>query len=119
MTFDERYKRAAGFRRVSPELRPLVASLDTAIAACDAGAVRASLVELLEFLASGRGRTDANCCVVDAFFGTVEASSLPDDLRAVVSDLSGALHDTIYAPQIASNFECLPEQLLERARKLG
>lgn len=118
MSFDERYKRASGFRRVSPELRPLVAFLDAAIAAQDAGAVRTSLVELLEFLASDRGRTDANCCVVDAFFGSVDASALPNDLRAVVSDLSGALHDTIYAPQIAANFECLPEQLLERARKL-
>src|SRR3954452_19096366 len=99
MTFDELYKRAAGFRRVSSELRPLVAFLDAAIAGNDAAAVRVSLITLLEFLSSERGRTDANCCVVDAFFGTVDASMLPEDLRAVVSDLSGTLHETIFAPQ--------------------
>ena len=117
-TFDDRYKQATGFRRVAPELRPLVAALDTAIIARDVAAVRSSLVALLELLASPRGRTDANCCVVDAFFAGVDASALPDDVRAVVSDLSGALHDAIYAPHIAANFECLPEQLLERARRL-
>jgi len=117
--FDDRWQHATGFRRVSPELRPLVAALDRDLAARDAAAVRTSLIALLEHLASGRGRTDANCCVVDAFFAGVDASHLPDDLRAVVSDLSGTLHDTIYAPRIAENFGCLPEQLLERARNLG
>jgi hypothetical protein len=29
-----------------------------------------------------------------------------------------ALHDTIGAPEIAENFGCLPEQLLERLRQL-
>ena len=117
-TFDERYKRAAGFRHVLPELRPLVAAVDDALAAAELPALRRALIALLELLASERGRTDANCCVVDAFFAGIGASALPADFRALVSDLSGALHDAIYAPQIAANFECLPEQLLERARRL-
>jgi hypothetical protein len=29
-----------------------------------------------------------------------------------------ALHDTVQAPEIAENFGCLPEQLLERVRHL-
>jgi len=117
--FDDRWHRAMGFRHVTPELRPLVAALDRDLAGQDPAAVRTSLLALLEHLASGRGRTDANCCVVDTFFAGVDAAHLPDDLRAVVTDLSGTLHDTIYAPRIAENFGCLPEQLLERARKLA
>lgn len=116
--FDERYKQAAGFRRASPELRPLVAAVDEALAAGDLPALRLALIAMLELLASERGRTDANCCVIDAFFAGVDASLLRDDFRALVSDLSGALNDAIYAPQIAANFDCLPEQLLERARRL-
>lgn len=120
--FDDRYKHATGFRKVAPDLRPLVAALHSSVEAAARGgprdAVVSALVALIEFLASERGRTDANCCVVDSFFADVDASALPDDVRAVVSDLSGALHDAIYAPTIAANFECLPEQLLERARKL-
>jgi len=29
-----------------------------------------------------------------------------------------ALHDTVKTPKIAENFDCLPEQLLERVRRL-
>jgi len=32
-------------------------------------------------------------------------------------DLGGALHDTITDPEIARNFESLPEQLLERVKQ--
>ena len=37
-----------------------------------------------------------------------------------ISDEAGRsrLHDTVQAPEIARNFGCLPEQLLERVRSL-
>ncbi|HLJ73263.1 MAG TPA: hypothetical protein VKU62_01660 [Thermoanaerobaculia bacterium] len=78
------------------------------------------LERLLEFLASENGRTDANCCVVDSFFAAIEQSwsALPQPLRDIFSDMSGTLHDAIYAPSIASTFGSLPEQLLERVRGL-
>lgn len=35
-------------------------------------------------------------------------------LADVLRDMAGALHDTVTAPAIASNFESTPEQLLAR-----
>jgi hypothetical protein len=32
--------------------------------------------------------------------------------------MTATLHDTVYAPKIAENFETLPEQLLERVRRI-
>jgi hypothetical protein len=39
-------------------------------------------------------------------------------LRAILDDMSGTLHETIYAPGIARTFEATPEQLLARVRGL-
>ena len=44
--------------------------------------------------------------------------NLPDDFHDVFALMSEALHDTVKAPRIAENFDCLPEQLLERVRRL-
>lgn len=73
---------------------------------------------LLEFLASPRGLTDANCTAVDRFlcFGEFEWPDLPDPIQDVLGDMAGALHDTLSSPETAANFESTPEQLLARLR---
>jgi hypothetical protein len=118
--FDATWRRAARARRISRELEPLVAAAGAA-AACnppDLGALKWALERLLEFLASERGRTDANCSVVNAFFSAQNHGHLPDDYRHLLDDMGAVLHDAIHAPRIAATFEALPEQLLERARRL-
>jgi hypothetical protein len=47
-----------------------------------------------------------------------DADELPESFVEILSDMSGALHDTVSAPDIAANFESTPDQLLERARRL-
>jgi hypothetical protein len=84
----------------------------------DAAAVKASLTELLEYLSSPAGRTDANCCAVDGFFyldDDLPLESLPDSLQDVFAHMD-ALHDTITAPEIAENFSSTPEALLQLVR---
>jgi hypothetical protein len=83
-----------------------------------------TLTGLLEYL-SGAGRTNANCWAVDLFFCLSEGwerdwteQDLPDDFHDVLSLMGQALHDTVKSPNIAQNFDCLPEQLLERVRGL-
>lgn len=45
-------------------------------------------------------------------------SKVPDDFRLVIEDIGMCLHDTVSSPDIAANFESLPEQLLYRALTL-
>jgi hypothetical protein len=42
----------------------------------------------------------------------------PDDFHEMLALMGDALHDTVKSPEIANNFDCLPEQLLERVRRL-
>ena len=87
----------------------------------DLPTLRAAIITVLEFLVSPRGRTDSNCRAVDSFLmhdETWDGDRLPEQYVGVLSDMGGALHDTIIAPDIAANFESTPEQLLERARRL-
>ena len=120
--FDRRWRAAATFRRVSHLLAPLVRRVgeEAARQPADLAALKSALVELLELLAAPEGRTDANCTATDYFFSQSEPawSHLPEPYRALLESLGGTLHDTVHAPKIAANFECLPEQLLERARRL-
>jgi hypothetical protein len=74
---------------------------------------------------SGEGRSNANCWAADLFFAQSEEwerdwaeQNLPEGLHDVLAMMGEALHDTIQAPEIAKNFGCLPEQLLERLRQL-
>jgi hypothetical protein len=99
---------------VSPALQPL-ARLP---------ALKENLTALLEYL-SGQGRTNANCWAVDMFFCLSEGwerdwteQHLPDDFHDVLALMGQALHDTVRTPKIAENFDCLPEQLLDRVRRL-
>lgn len=124
--FDELYRSAAGWRQVAPALRPLLKDIYTLTGQRppDLDELRGALERMLEYLASESGRTDANCCAVDAFFSVREGwewdwRDLPPDFASLLDDLGGALHDAIYAPQIAATFDSLPEQLLDRARRLG
>lgn len=110
-TFDEMFRTAVRFRRVSRELEPLLRDVHANVSDV------AALERLLAFLA-GEGRTDANCDVVHHFLGAMENAwtSLDEPLRGIYDDMSGTLHETIYRPDIARTFESLPEQLLVRLR---
>jgi hypothetical protein len=118
--FDSTWRRASRSRRVSRDLQPLVAAAGRALdqQPPDLAALKWALERLLEFLASEGGRTDANCWAVDAYFAARDYGHLPEDYRRLLEDIGGTLHDAIYAPRIAATFESLPEQLLERVRRL-
>ena len=112
---------------VSSELRPLLQSVYAAVLAMptDLHALKRSLSRLLEYL-NGVGRTNANCWAADLFFCDSEGwerdwteQNLPDDFHDVLSLMGQALHDSVRTPTIAENFDCLPEQLLERVRRLN
>jgi hypothetical protein len=90
----------------------------------DLAGLKSSLEELLQFLKSD-GRTNANCWAVDLFFALSEGwerdwvdQNLPEEFHDVLSLMGQALHDTVRTPAIAENFDCLPEQLLERVKRL-
>jgi len=111
---------------VSPDLQPLLRKLYLNVLSDPTDLVRLkkSLEELLEFLAS-EGRTNANCWAVDSFFCLSEGwerdwtdQGLPEDFDDVFARMGQALHDAVRTPDIARNFECLPEQLLDQVRRL-
>jgi hypothetical protein len=115
-----------GVEPVSPELKPLLRCVysDVLASPINLDALKSSLSALLEYLCT-KGRTNANCWAVDLFFCTSEGwerdwteQNLPDDFHDVLSLIGQALHDTVQMPNIADNFDCLPEQLLERVRRL-
>ena len=54
----------------------------------------------------------------DGWEGDWTEQNLPDDFHDVLGRMGDALHDTVKSPEIAGNFDCLPEQLLERVRQL-
>ncbi len=127
--FDEAWMAAAKIREdesVSPELRMLLQSLYFQIVfhPADLTALKASLVNLLEFLRV-EGRTNANCWAVDLFVAQSERwerdwaeQGLPEGFHDILAMMGEALHDTVRDPAIAENFGCLPEQLLERVAGL-
>jgi hypothetical protein len=84
--------------------------------------LRSIVTDLLEFLASRQGRTDANVRFIDYelsneddVWDRIELIEAEDPILAdVVRDMAGALHDTVKARHIARNFDSTPEQLLAR-----
>ncbi|HKO56288.1 MAG TPA: hypothetical protein VJ276_10450 [Thermoanaerobaculia bacterium] len=120
--FEPLLQSAARKRKYSPSLRPLLRDVHQRLVdrPPDLPALKQALESLLTYLATPEGRTDANCCTTDYFFSQLQPDSLhlPDDFREVLDHLGGALHDTVYAPHIARNFDSLPEQLLERVRRI-
>ena len=112
---------------VSPKLRPLLQRVYSEVLAspADLPALKESLIDLLEYL-NTEGRTAANCWAVDMFFCLSEGwerdwteQNLPEDFHEVLALMGEALHDTVGASKIAENFDCLPEQLLDRVKRLG
>ena len=114
-----------GGEAVLPVLKPLLFRVHNDVTASPVNlpALKNSLVELLQYL-SGEGRTNANCWAVDLFFCSDNwehdwsEQNLPDDFHDVLAKMGEALHDTVTSPDVASNFGCLPEQLLECAQCL-
>jgi hypothetical protein len=125
--FDETWAAVAhsyGGESVSPELRPLLKQVysDITTVPMNLSGLKSSLTAILEYL-RGQGRTHANCWAVDMFFCLSEGwekdwteQNLPDEFHDVLSLMGHALHDTVRAPKIAENFDCLPEQLLARVQ---
>lgn len=111
---------------VSQDLHPLLQAVysQSLSKPLNLAKLKKSLEDLLTFLA-GEGRTNANCWAVDLFFCIGQGweqdwaeQGLPDNFHAVLALMGEALHDTLNNPDIADNFGCLPEQLLERVRTL-
>src|SRR5688572_16649673 len=91
---------------VSPELVPVLRRLHDVLAMrpVHLASARSAIIAVLEFLSAPSRRTDANCCAVDRFLMTDECwlnDDLPEAYHEVLADMSGALHDTVSAPQIA------------------
>ena len=118
--FTDLWKSSVRFRRVSRELEPLLRDVHESFGS-DLHSIHGSLERLLSFLASERGRTDANCSTTYHFVTLTEDAWCDIDdatLQAILDDMSGTLHDSVHAPQIARTFEATPEQLLARIRKV-
>jgi hypothetical protein len=86
--------------------------------------LKKGLEALLTFL-TDQGRTNANCWAVDLFFSLCQGwekgwaeQGLPEGFHDVLAHMGEALHDTVRSPDIAEKFGCLPEQLLERVKRL-
>ena len=85
----------------------------------DLAALHTALRQLLVFLISPAGRTNANCWAADLFFCDTDGwernwDHLPEAYQDMLGYLGGALHDTVSNPEIARNFDSTPEQLLTR-----
>ncbi len=121
--FDSIWKLAAK-GEVSPPLKPLIREAYDELVRkpTDIGAVKIKLENLLVYLASPPGLTDANCRATDLFFclgkEPDEWGHLPRAFKEIVDDIAMQLHDAVAARDIAKNFESLPEQLLDRIRKI-
>ena len=125
---DEGWQRVSSERSgVAPELRALVATVCREIRRkpTDRSALQSALEDLLSFLSSSHGRTDANCRTVDYFFCMPEVYGLsvnwdhvPEEFQDILQDLAMGLHDTITAPDIARRCDSTPEQLLEKLRRI-
>jgi len=110
---------------VSDELRPLMQSFYSEMISrpVNISALKATVIDILSFLCTPEGRTNANCRAVDLFIcinndWDAVRSQIPEELRAIISDMGMCLHDTFNAPEIAKEFDSTPEQLLARAKAL-
>ena len=86
--------------------------------------IKAALVDLLVYLSLPEGRTNENCITTDTFFRLHDDYGfnwfhLPEEFQLILQDMGSQLHDTMEHPDIATNYECTPEQLLERIHSLS
>ncbi len=67
--------------------------------------------------------TAKNCSTVDRevflIISNADIDSLPLDLKEILGDIGGILHDTHENPEIAENFFSTPPQLLRRIREIA
>ena len=101
------------------KMRDSISSTPTNLAA-----IKSALIELLIYLSSPEGRTSENCATTDTFFHLHDDYGfnwfhLPEEFLLILEDIGGQLHDTVANPDIATNFESTPEQLLGRVHRLG
>jgi hypothetical protein len=111
--------------RVSSDLTPLLSAVYAEVQRDppNLAALARGLRQLLEYLASPAGRTNANCWAADLFFMENDKwerdwEHLPEPYQDLLGDLGGALHDTVSAPEIAENFYSTPEQLLAQLEQV-
>ena len=109
--------------QIAPQVKTLLSAAYAAARAepPEIGQLVLNLDELLIFLSSSEGRTDANCWATDLFVTLADGwnwDHLPPALALIMGDMAGALHDTASYPDVAGKFGALPEQLLERLRRL-
>lgn len=123
--FEEAYVRLCSGRKVSEGLRSLLEDVYRTLheAPTNLASIKNSLVSLLSFLCKKENRTDENCRAVDLFFAmhdhwNISWDSYPEQFKQLLDDIGGCLHDSISTPDIATNFESMPEQLLVRAKEL-
>ena len=119
----QRLEEAAKPEHLGLGLRPRLGRAYEAVVAkpYDPWEVTLAVEDLLEYLTTPAGRTNANCVAVDHFFCLRDGweghwEDEPTGLADVLGDMGGALHDTISAPEIAENFDSTPELLLEALR---
>ena len=121
-SFEEAYGQAVEEGEASPGLVARLKALYEAVpAGASGGGVRGKLVDLLEYLCTAEGRTDANCKAVDYFFclGDWSWESLPGPYQEIFADMGGALHDAVSDPDIAEALQATPEALLAKAKALS
>ena len=111
---------------MSPAIAPLLVGVHAEVCRepSDLSELHARLERLLAYLESPEGQTNANCWAADLFFMQNDRwergwEHLPEGYQDLLDDLGGALHDTVSHPEIASNFDSTPEQLLARLARLS
>jgi len=99
-----------------------LAVLKEACRSGDRTRILAELETLLEWLAVPENNTDRNCRAVDAFVCSevqpLLPESVPAEIRELLFDVGGQLHDTHRATELAEQFASIPQQLLARTRQL-
>ncbi len=121
---DDKNIAAARLAEADSRARELVNAVQSTLAhnLPDLSELKKSLIDLFEYLSSRNGRTVENCNAISSFFMFDDLwvdRDLPDHFQAIFVDVSGALHDTVSAPEVAENFDSTPEQLLKRAKELN
>ena len=121
---DDKNIAAARLAGADSRARELVNAVQSILAhnVPDLSELKKSLINLLEYLSSPNGRTNENCTAINSFFMFDDLwvdRNLPDHFHEIFVDVSGALHDSVSAPEIAENFDSTPEQLLKRAKELN
>ncbi len=110
---------------VSSELEPLIATVFQAVYcnSVDEDQIFVAIRNLLDFLCSSTGRTNANCYATDHFFGFVSEEHWPGgeerwahlspQTAASLGMLGDSLHDTFTAPEVANPPEAILARVLE------